>query len=264
LARGAVAGGVPSDSEALVQRSTLVEHAAQPPKVLKGAGMGMGMDIHSAEDILKYLEDMRRMQESLGAGIGSENDTEIVFPPHVKGKSKSKFIGNATSANWTSNFDLMLDETFVLGDVLRVSAKWGVKLVVQNCTIDVGFVPRLGVYWQLKGPVVDVQDGLKIDWMPPQHLLGGYSRLVIDTDEDDKIWVHGMCAPVPILGLQIIVCLDWQFDNLGGCDYDRWEVGVRAIFVGHNNVPFPFKGLIPSLPTPFLKLGVIEPNITSQ
>lgn len=240
LLRVAVAGGVeahgfPADSAALVQRLALVEPVAEEGKI---------PGVNNIEDVARYFEELRRMQAALQTNLSEAWPTAVC-------KSKSSVVVKAARPN----IDLYLNKSFELAEFVKVSANWGLKLVVDNCSVSVGLSPGLRLFMQVKGPVLSAQ-GFKIDYMPPIYFTGSHHDLRIDT-VDDEIRVYGMCTVAPVLNFHVRICLEWVIKNDAGCSFDAWDVGVRAIFMGYENVPFPLQGLIPSLPTPLLHLGTI-------
>jgi len=147
-----------------------------------------------------------------------------------------------------------MDKEFVLGDILKITAKWGLLFQTDNCTVTVNFVPNFQLYLGVKGPVCCP---LKTDWMPPIMISGNHTDLRIETEEDE-ISVYGMCTPISIGQIKINACLVWKLLNLGGCDFNKWQVSVPAVFMAYETLPFPLQGLIPTLPTEDLVIGVID------
>lgn len=225
--------GLPGDTATLVQ----LGHVELPTAGVAGAAK-MG----SIEDVLNYFDEFKKMQEAM-------NKTRSKMQAVVESRSKGR-----RSEAGDVNFDLYLDKEFVLGDILKITAQWGLQLQTDNCTVAVNFVPKFQLGLVVKGPVCCP---LKTDWMPPLMISGDHIDLRIETKEDE-IEVYGMCTPIDVGPIKINVCLVWKLLNLGGCDFNKWQVSVKALFMAYETLPVPLQGLIPTLPTEELVIGTID------
>lgn len=268
---GSSAGGRLTDSEALVQARAIVERSPAKPISVEQFVAGLEHDelprsraksiteMESVEDILAVFADVKKIQESLARNSSRGKSTNQELPKAtVKSASEQAADADESLFDNAVDFSLFLDKEFTLGNFVKVSAKWGIELVTGNCTLEVNLRPKLAVAVSVKGPVLTVEDGMKIDWMPPVYFIGSPYDLELESTIDDEIQIHGMCTEVKVLEASVQVCLDWRLANKGGCDFNLWEVSARGLFIAHENLPFPFQGLIPTVPTPEVSVGTLS------